>query len=136
MKRSEVRESAFFLAFELMFSDDSPETVIEAAKEADTFEINGDSERLFKNVIEKSEQLDEIIARYSETRQFGRIPKVSVTILRIALYEILYDEKVPENAAISEAVILSKKFAFDSDAQFVNGILGKFSRDRQEHPHI
>lgn len=131
MKRSEIRESALYLVFEGLFSSDGPEEIIEAAKEADIFEINEDSENLFKNVTEKSEELDGIIAGHSETRQLSRIPRMSVAILRIALYEILYDERVPENAAISEAVILSKKYSFEKDAQFVNGVLGNFSRGRK-----
>lgn len=118
----------FFLTFEKFFSDESAEAIIETAYEADVFELNGDVERLFKAVDERSEELDEIIAGFSEKRQFSRIPKVSAAILRIAVYEMLYEDKVPCNVAISEAVILAKKFAYEQDVQFVNGLLGAFSR--------
>lgn len=130
VKRSEVREAVFFLVFEKLFSTDTPDAVIDTAYEVDEFEMNEDVEKLFKAVDEKADELDEIISKFSEKRQLSRIPKVSVAILRIAIYEMLYDEKVPDNVAISEAVNLSKKFAYEPDVQFVNGLLGAFFRSR------
>lgn len=129
MKRSEIREAVFFLTFEKLFSNESVESIIEAAYEVDEFEINEDVEKLFAGVSEKSGEIDEIIAKYIEKRQFSRIPKVSIAILRIAIYEMMYDENVPVSVAISEAVILSKKFSYTPDTQFVNGVLGAYSRD-------
>lgn len=130
MKRSEVREAAFFLTFEKFFSEDTAEEIIESAYEADVFEMNKDVEELFKAADEKSEELDGIVSEFSEKRHLSRIPKVSAAALRIALYEMLYDDKVPDNVAISEAVILTKKFAYEQDVQFVNGLLGAFFRTR------
>ncbi|MBQ7009754.1 MAG: transcription antitermination factor NusB [Ruminococcus sp.] len=130
LKRSEVREAVFFLTFEKLFSDDTTDSIIDTAYEVDEFEMNEDVEKLFKAVDEKAAEADEIIAKYSEKRQFSRIPKVSVAALRIAIYEMLYDPKVPDNVAISEAVNLSKKFSYEPDVQFVNGLLGAFFRDR------
>lgn len=130
MKRSEVREAVFFLTFEKMFSDGTADDILDTAYEADLFEMNEDVENFFKAVDEKSEQLDEVIAKFSEKRQISRIPKVSLSILRIALYEMMFDDTVPDNVAISEAVILTKKFAYEQDVQFVNGLLGAFFRSR------
>lgn len=132
MKRSEVREAVFFLTFEKLFGNGTAEEIIEAAYEADNFEMNEDVENLFKSVDGKTEEIDGIIAKFSESRQFSRIPKVSVAVLRIALYEMLYDDNVPDNVAISEAVVLTKKFAFEQDVQFVNGLLGAFYRSREK----
>ena len=130
MKRSEVREAVFFLTFEKLFSDETPDAIIDTAYEVDEFEMNEEVEKLFKAVDSHSAESDEIIAGFSEKRQFSRIPKVSAAILRIAIYEMLYDEKVPDNVAISEAVNLAKKFAYEPDVQFVNGLLGAFFRSR------
>ena len=77
----------------------------------------------------KKDELDKIIEGYSDKRQFGRIPKASVAILEIAIYESLYNDLVPVNAAINEAVLLAKKFAMEPDVQFINGVLGTFSSD-------
>lgn len=130
MKRSEVREAVFFLTFEKLFSDETPDSIIDTAYEVDEFEMNDDVENFFKAVDSKASETDEVIAKYSEKRQFSRIPKVSVAVLRIAIYEMLYDEKVPDNVAISEAVNLAKKFAYEPDVQFINGLLGAFCRER------
>lgn len=131
MKRSEVREAVFFLTFEKLFSDETPDAIIDTAYEVDEFEMNEDVERFFKAVDSKSAEADEIISKYSEKRQFNRIPKVSVAVLRIAIYEMLFDDKIPDNVAISEAVNIAKKFAYEPDIQFINGLLGAFCRDRQ-----
>lgn len=129
MKRSEIREAAFFLTFEKLFSDEIPDAIIDAAYEVDEFEMNEDAEKLFIAVNSKTPEIDEIISKYSDKRQFNRIPKVSIAILRIAIYEMLYDDKVPVNVAISEAVILAKKFSYAPDVQFVNGILGAYAKN-------
>ncbi|MCI5904250.1 MAG: transcription antitermination factor NusB [Oscillospiraceae bacterium] len=128
LRRSEIREAAFILTFEKLFTDDTAESVIEAAYEVDEFDMDDEVEKLFISVDEKSEELDRIIAEFSEKRQFGRIPKVSVAILRIAIYEMNYDDKVPVNVAISEAVILARKFTYDPDVQFINGVLGAYAK--------
>ena len=140
MKRSEVREAVFFLTFEMLFSKDAEgntiytaDEVIETAREADIFEMNGDVEKLFMAVNEKAEELDGIIAGFSEKRQVSRIHKVPAAILRIAVYEMMFDDTVPDNVAISEAVILTKKFAYEADVQFVNGLLGALFRSRNEN---
>lgn len=129
MKRSEIREAAFFLTFEKLFSDETPDAIIDAAYEVDEFEMNEDAEKLFIAINSKAPEIDEIISKYSDKRQFNRIPKVSIAILRIAIYEMLYDDKVPVNVAISEAVILAKKFSYAPDVQFVNGILGAYAKN-------
>ena len=56
---------------------------------------------------------------------------MSVAVLRIAIYEMLFDDKIPDNVAISEAVNIAKKFAYEPDVQFINGLLGAFCRDRK-----
>jgi len=134
MKRSEIREAAFYLTFERLFYngyENAEDMLIDATNEADIFDVPPDVEALFKGVSLKAEELDGIIARYSEKRQVSRIAKVSRAILRLALYEFLYDDKVPGNVAISEAVLLAKKFALEGDVQFINGVLGEFSRQTE-----
>ena len=131
MKRSEMREAAFLLVFEKSLRmNDSFEEIIESAQDA--VEFNEVSEQLFRAVYEHADEIDKIIAGFSEKRQISRISKVSLAILRIAVYEINYSEKVPTNAAISEAVNLAKKYALDTEVQFVNGVLGAYSRKLAE----
>lgn len=139
MKRRKSREAAFILLFENSFRNEDPEEIISAAMESELFDfgesdkdsavIFADAEDIFKGVWEKKDELDKIIEGYSDKRQFGRIPKASVAILEIAIYESLYNDLVPVNAAINEAVLLAKKFAMEPDVQFINGVLGTFSSD-------
>ncbi|MBQ4096240.1 MAG: transcription antitermination factor NusB [Oscillospiraceae bacterium] len=127
-KRHEIREAAFILSFEKLFRSDSLEEIIDTAKSVDVFPVNNDVEKLVNGVFEKAAEIDDIISKYSEKRSVERIPKLNLAILRIAIYEALYDDKVPVNVAISEAVLLAKAYAFDTDVSFINGILGAFSR--------
>lgn len=128
LKRRNVRESAFILTFEMLFRNDTIDDIIEIAKENDAVVINNEVIALVKGIIEKSDELDEIISRFSNKRAVSRIPKINLAILRLAIYEANYDDKVPVNVAISEAVALAEKYAYDSDISFVNGILGSYSR--------
>lgn len=132
MTRHEVREQAFILIFESLFRDDTPDEIIEVAKENEEFLINDDVISMFKGTIEKFPEIKEKISKYSEKRQYERIPKVNIAILSLAMYEALYTE-MPVNAAISEAVIIAKDYTYDSDVSFVNGILGAFSRDSENN---
>ncbi|MFA5658124.1 MAG: transcription antitermination factor NusB [Oscillospiraceae bacterium] len=127
-KRREIRESAFILIFEKLFRDDTIDEIIELADNIDGIIINSDVIKTFSGTVEKSAELDNIITRYSEKRTVDRIPKVNLAILRLALFEGIYDEKVPLNVAISEAVLLGKKFAQEADVSFINGVLGAYSR--------
>ncbi|MBQ7784217.1 MAG: transcription antitermination factor NusB [Oscillospiraceae bacterium] len=128
LSRSHIREAAFLLIFEKLFRDDSCEDIIESAQEADVYDFNDEVQRIFLAVSEKTEELDGIIAEFSEKRKVNRIGKVSLAVLRLAIYECLYEENVPANVAISQAVIIMGKYAFENDTQFVNGILGAFAR--------
>lgn len=76
-------------------------------------------------IIGKIPELDEKINAVATGWQTKRMGKVELTILRLALYEILYDEDVPEKVAINEAVDIAKKFGGDDSPAFINGILAK-----------
>lgn len=87
-----------------------------------------DSEALCKKtdeIIEKIPELDSKINAVAEGWKTKRMGKVELTILRLALFEILYDEEVPTKVAINEAVELAKKFGGEDSPAFINGILAK-----------
>ncbi len=79
----------------------------------------------------KTEILDGRINAVAEGWKAGRMGKVELTILRLALFEILFDENVPQGVAINEAVELAKKFGGDDSPAFVNGILGKLAAQQE-----
>jgi transcription antitermination factor nusB len=78
-----------------------------------------------KAVREEMESIDETISLVSRGWTLDRMGKVELTILRLAVYEMKYDEKIPEKVAVNEAVELAKKFGGDDSFSFVNGILAK-----------
>ncbi|MDD6344622.1 MAG: transcription antitermination factor NusB [Oscillospiraceae bacterium] len=129
MTRREIRDSAFKLIFETLLRDDSIEELYETAEEVDEITVNDSVRELVDGVISHADELDAVISKYSKTRAISRISKLNIAILRLALYEALYDEKTPVNAAISEAIILSKAYTFKEDTSFINGVLGAFSRE-------
>ena len=77
------------------------------------------------NVILKSEEIDEMLNEHVTGWKTSRMNKVDLSILRLAVYEMKYDEEIPEKVAINEAVELAKKFGGDEAPAFVNGILAK-----------
>ncbi|SFB81296.1 transcription antitermination factor NusB [Ruminococcus albus] len=128
--RREVRQAAFLLSFEKMFLDDDLDKIFESAEELGEFiPVNDEVKSLVRAIFDNQEELDSIISKYSDKRAVSRIPKVDLTALRLAIYEALYDEKVPVNVAISEAVALTEKYALEPDIAFVNGLLGSFAKD-------
>ncbi len=78
-----------------------------------------------EKILEVLPKLDEAINDVAQGWSTRRMGKVELTILRLALYEIRYDEDVPDKVAINEAVELAKKFGGDESSAFINGILAK-----------
>ncbi len=76
-------------------------------------------------VAERIPELDEKIDRVAEGWKTRRMGKVELTILRLALYEMMYDDQIPEKVAINEAVELAKKFGQSESPSFINGVLAK-----------
>ena len=82
---------------------------------------------LVKGVLQNSEEIDRHLQNFAPAWPIGQIAVIDRNILRLAIFEILFDNKVPVKAAINEAVELAKKFASDNSAKFVNGVLGSVS---------
>ena len=76
-------------------------------------------------IVEKLPELDDRINAVAQGWKTRRMGKVELTILRLALYEMLYDEEVPEKVAINEAVELAKKFGQGESPAFINGVLAR-----------
>ena len=132
MTRREIRDSAFKLVFEQLLRDDDIQELYEIAEEIDEITVNDEVKKIVEGTISHAEELDGIISGYSKSRSISRISKLNLAILRIALYESIYDDNTPMNAAISEAIKLSMTYTYQEDTSFINGVLGAFSRDRSK----
>jgi len=129
MNRREIRDSAFKLVFEKLLRHDDLQELYDTAEEIDEISVNAEVKKIVEGTLEHSEEIDGIISKYSRSRSISRISKLNLAILKIAIYESLYDENTPVNAAISEAINLSDTYSFKEDTSFINGLLGAFSRD-------
>ncbi|MBP1565003.1 MAG: transcription antitermination factor NusB [Oscillospiraceae bacterium] len=128
MTRRDIRDSAFKIVYESLLRNDPVEELFEMAEEIEEIPLNDDVRDLVNGVLEKSSELDEMISKYSKKRAFSRIAKINIAVLRIAFYEILYNDKIPTNAAVHEAVLLAQNYSYKEDVSFVNGILGVYTR--------
>lgn len=132
MTRREIRDSAFKLVFEQLLRDDDIQELYDIAEEIDEITVNDEVKAIVEGTISHAVELDGIISGYSKTRSLSRISKLNLALLRIAIYESLYDDNTPINAAISEAIKLSMVYTYQEDTSFINGVLGAFSRDIQK----
>ncbi len=132
MTRHEVRECAFLILFEMTFREDDPtEELYALAEEVQDLTVTDSVKEMVEGVLVHKDALDEIIAKYSKKRSLSRLPKINLTILRLALYEILYDDTMPDNVAISEAITLSNAYSYQEDTAFINGVLGAYVRENR-----
>ena len=81
------------------------------------------------HVVNLSEDIDKEIDAASESWRVARIGKVDLAILRLAVYEIKYDDRIPIGVAINEAVELAKKYGGERSYGFINGVLAKFAKE-------
>ncbi|MBR6874090.1 MAG: transcription antitermination factor NusB [Ruminococcus sp.] len=117
----------------MLFRDDSVDDIFAAAQMLEDIVLDDEVRALVEGICDKAEELDLMITKYSKQRSIIRIPRINLAVLRLAIYEALYDDKVPMNVAISEAVKLTEKYALEADVSFVNGVLGAFSRDQKQN---
>ena len=106
--------------------DDAEDVLLyHAAENGATEEITNFARALVRGVLDNQERLDAILSEASEHWRLEQMAKVDRVILRIAVYEIAIDRKVPPKAAINESIELAKTFSGDEAGRFVNGILGR-----------
>lgn len=133
MSRRKIREHIFKLLFRIEFNDVSemPEQIQLYFEDNSECEIDHKEyiESKYQKILDKLEEIDAIIINATKGWKVSRIGKVELTILRLAVYEMKFDEEVPVSVAINEAVELAKKYGGDDSHAFINGILAKIVSD-------
>lgn len=131
MSRRELRERVFKLLFRIEFNDEEemPEQMALFFEEEESLEDSAREEisRKYAGILEKKEELDAMLNEKATGWTVSRMGKVDLTVLRLALFEMLYDDDVPVSVAINEAVELAKKFGQTESPSFINGVLAKFA---------
>ena len=130
MRRSKVREHIFKMLFSIGFdaadADEQIELYLEQVEEASE-EERGYMRKKVKDIAAHEEEIDAMINEHTTGWKTGRMNKVDLSVLRLAVYEMKWDDEVPVKVAINEAVELAKNFSGDEGLAFVNGILKKFA---------
>ena len=130
MRRSKVREHIFKMLFSIGFdaadADEQIELYLEQVEEASE-EERGYMRKKVKDIAAHEEEIDAMINEHTTGWKTGRMNKVDLSILRLAVYEMKWDDEVPVKVAINEAVELAKSFSGDEGPAFVNGVLGKLA---------
>ena len=132
MSRRELRELIFKLLFRVEFNQKEElaqqevfffEDEENQAEEEYSDQVKGK----FRRIVERLDEIDAMLNEKAKGWSTNRMGKVDLTILRLAVFEIKYDEEIPTGVAINEAVELANKFGQDSSPAFINGVLAKFT---------
>lgn len=147
MTRTSAREIAVHLVFQQAFSGDGARALLERELTPEVFADRRGEEPLYadfpdqaqrdyicqlvRGVEQYRQELDGRIERYARGWRVARIDRVAVSVLRVAIYEILHLPQVPDKVAINEAVEIAKKYLDTDVVGFVNGILGSLVREER-----
>lgn len=131
--RTKARKRALDILFQADVRLEEPGIILAAEAKRAASEPSRETSWLYAReivdgVIDHRDDIDEQIATYSRDWTVARMPAVDRAVLRIAIWEILYNDEVPAAVAIDEAVTLAKEFSTDESGSFVNGVLGRVAR--------
>ena len=135
LPRREARENAFLLAFSQTFGDiPLAEAIINHEENDEEHPVDGFSKHLLNAYYDHSAEVDDEIRAHLRNWTMERLPRVSLTVLRLAIAEMLFGGENKPGVAINEAVEIAKAFGGDDSPKFVNGVLGKIAKrlDGQE----
>lgn len=130
MGRKYARESAMKLLYQMEINSDFTDEAIKIFFENYTFD---EGEKLYiedavENIIKNLGDIDSYIENHIEGWEIHRLARVDLSILRIAIYEMLYRKDIPIEVSINEAIEISKKYSTEESSKFINGVLGGFVR--------
>lgn len=125
-----LRELAFKSIYQMEFQDLSPSEAVKNVCEMEEVDstYQKEVERLALNILAKRDEIDKTIRNYIVGWTLERLPLVSKDILRLGVYELLFEENVPIEVSIDEAIEIAKKFGTDGDRKFINGVLDKVAK--------
>ena len=131
MTRREIRELIFKMVFRVEFHDEE-EIPEQLRLFMDTLESAGEEDRAYiehkvQDILTHLEEIDAIIDSSAQNWKTRRMAKVELTLIRLAVYEIRYEEDIPTGVAINEAVELAKSYGEENSPALVNGVLARIA---------
>ena len=125
MTRNEAREILMQILYEMDAAKSmNSETAARLSQERLAGNHKDRGQKLLTDIIDHIDQLDDVINQNSRSWKTGRMPKVDLAIMRLALGEIRFADDIPTAVSINEAVNLAKKFSIERSSSFINGVLG------------
>lgn len=106
------------------FADENSEDLVFDERKLDVDLVK----KTINDVITNKEEIDGLINEYSKDWKLNRIAKVDMTIMRVAIAEMLYNNDIPVSVSINEAVNTCKEYSEENSSKFINGVLGSISR--------
>ena len=128
MTRRQMRENCFILLFEHSFTDYTADELFESVEELDDFELDDTVKSYYLGITEHETEIDEIIKGNLKNWTMDRISRVSLSLLRLSVYEMCVLKTIDPPIAINEALELAKKYSTQDDANYMNGVLGSIVR--------
>ena len=128
--RSKARKRALDAVYAAEVRSRPPSELLE--EQARTTPVNDYTRQLVEGVHEHRHRIDEVLGDYAQGWSLRRMPAVDRNVLRLAVFEILFVDDVPDAVAVSEALKLVGELSTDESPAFVNGVLGNIVRDREQ----
>ena len=134
MNRKKSREKAMELLFSMSISKETPEEIMETFVDNYEEDITKIDLEYIKELLEGVEinksEIDSLIEKNLNNWKLDRISKVNLTILRVGIFEIKFQEEVPDRVALNEALELGKRYSDEKSVAFINGVLDKVLNDK------
>ena len=131
--KRKAREQAFIILFERSFNSElTIDEILKIAVESEVIEKNKMTADIVRKAEEHIDEIDGVIEKNLKGWSKQRISKVSLALLRMAVCEMKYFDKVPVGVSINEAVEICKVYGSYEDKSFINGILGSIAREKED----
>ena len=129
MNRRDEREQAFILIFEHTITNDTITQIVEHAGESRDLVLSDFAQKIAMGAQDNEGMMDEKIENNIHGWKMNRLSRVSLALLRLAIYEMMFETDIPLSVSINEAVDLAKKYGGSEDAPFINGVLGSIAKE-------
>ncbi|GAA4690833.1 transcription antitermination factor NusB [Nocardioides nanhaiensis] len=128
--RSKARKRALDLLYAADLRGEDATTTLDRSVEEGAAPTNPYTAVLVRGVVEHREAIDELLTEHAQGWTLARMPAVDRNVLRLGVFEMLWQDDVPDGVAVTEAMALVRELSTDDSPPFVNGVLGAIQRTR------